>query len=125
RALVGRARRARAVPGAVPSAAFELERVAAHDLRHLAAALLAGVGRRIGQLLQALDDVAACLADELVDRHDAKISTKPSGRAALFKLRLNATTARRGSALRPDRCAARGAAPGQGPSYAGPSPRPG
>src|SRR5207237_6947433 len=54
----------------VPSAAFELERVAAHDLRHLAAALRAGVGRGVGRLLQALDDVAARLADELVDRHD-------------------------------------------------------
>jgi len=54
----------------VPAAAFELERVAAHDLRHLAAALRASVGRWIGDLLQPLYYAATRLADEFVDGHE-------------------------------------------------------
>src|SRR4051812_18711140 len=85
RALVRGAARARTVQVAVPAAAFELEGVAAHDLRHLGAALGTRIRRRIGQLLQALLDPAARLADELVDRHSARISANSRKRRAFLR----------------------------------------
>src|SRR6266481_2786938 len=73
---------ARAVEILVPAAALQLERVPAHDLRHLAAALGALVRRRIAHLLQAFHDAAAVLADEFVDGHGEDLNPAPADLAA-------------------------------------------